>query len=41
MYATKDCVPFSTFFGKDKRETKALRKLFIENNKTYPYPKER
>lgn len=27
--------------GIDNRETKALRKLFIERNKTYAYPKER
>jgi len=27
--------------GIDKRETKALRKLFTERNKTYAYPKER
>lgn len=27
--------------GKDKRETKYLRKLFEERNKTYPYPKDR
>lgn len=32
---------YAFVLGKDKRETKALRKLFIENNKTYPYPKER
>lgn len=27
--------------GRDKRETKHLRKLFEERNKTYPFPKER
>lgn len=27
--------------GKDKRETKALRKKFLELNKIYPYPKQR
>jgi len=27
--------------GRDKRETKALRKEFEERNKVYPYPKER
>jgi hypothetical protein len=27
--------------GEDKRETKKLRKLFLERNKIYPYPKER
>jgi hypothetical protein len=27
--------------GKDKRETKELRKKFLELNKTYDYPKER
>lgn len=27
--------------GRDKRETKQLRRLFEERNKTYPYPKER
>ena len=27
--------------GRDKRETKALRRIFETNNKTYPYPKER
>lgn len=32
---------YAFVLGKDKRETKALRKLFLENNKTYPYPKER
>ena len=32
---------YAFVLGKDKRETKALRKLFIENNKIYPYPKER
>lgn len=26
--------------GKDKRETKKLRKEFEERNKIYPYPKE-
>jgi hypothetical protein len=27
--------------GEDNRETKKLRKLFLERNKIYPYPKER
>ena len=27
--------------GKDKKETKALRRKFLELNKVYPYPKER
>ena len=26
--------------GKDKRETKRLRKIFEENNKVFPYPKD-
>lgn len=47
MYAESEKIEFPSkhkyafVLGKDKRETKALRKLFIENNKTYPYPKER
>lgn len=32
---------YAFVLGKDKRETKALRKKFEELNKTYPYPKER
>jgi hypothetical protein len=32
---------YAYVMGKDNRETKALRKLFEERNKTYPYPKER
>lgn len=32
---------YAFVLGKDKRETKALRKLFLEKNKVYPYPKER
>lgn len=32
---------YAFVLGKDKRETKLLRKLFMENNKIYPYPKER
>ena len=32
---------YAYVLGKDNRETKALRKLFEERNKTYPYPKER
>lgn len=27
--------------GRDKKETKNLRKFFLERNKTFPYPKER
>lgn len=32
---------YAFVLGKDKRETKRLRKIFEEQNKTYPYPKER
>ena len=32
---------YAFVLGKDKRETKYLRKVFEENNKTFPYPKER
>lgn len=32
---------YAFVLGKDKRETKALRKKFLELNKVYPYPKER
>jgi hypothetical protein len=32
---------YAYVLGKDKRETKYLRKIFIERNKIYPYPKER
>jgi hypothetical protein len=32
---------YAFVLGKDKRETKALRKKFLELNKIYPYPKER
>lgn len=32
---------YAFVLGKDKRETKALRKIFFEKNKVYPYPKER
>jgi hypothetical protein len=32
---------YAYVLGKDKRETKYLRKIFIEKNKIYPYPKER
>lgn len=47
MYAksTKISFPnkhkYAIVLGKDKRETKLLRKEFQENNKIYPYPKER
>ena len=32
---------YALVLGKDKRETKHLRKEFLERNKVYPYPKER
>jgi hypothetical protein len=32
---------YAFVLGKDKRETKALRKKFRELNKLYEYPKER
>ena len=32
---------YAYILGKDKKETKALRKEFLERNKVYPYPKER
>lgn len=32
---------YAYVLGKDKKETKQLRKLYEERNKTYPYPKER
>lgn len=32
---------YAFVLGKTKTETKKLRKIFIENNKIYPYPKER
>jgi len=32
---------YAYVLGKDKKETKQLRKLFEERNKIYPYPKER
>lgn len=32
---------YAYVLGKDKRETKLLRRLFEERNKTYSYPKER
>jgi hypothetical protein len=32
---------YAFVLGRDKRETKALRKKFLELNKTYEYPKER
>ena len=32
---------YAYVLGIDKRETKELRKIFEERNKTYPYPKER
>jgi hypothetical protein len=30
---------YAFVLGKDRRETNALRKKFLELNKTYPYPK--
>ena len=32
---------YAFVLGRDKRETKALRKKFLELNKVYEYPKER
>lgn len=32
---------YAFVLGRDKRETKQLRKKFLDMNKTYPYPKER
>ncbi len=32
---------YAFVLGKNKTETKKLRKIFMENNKIYPYPKER
>ena len=32
---------YAYILGKDKKETKQLRKLYEERNKIYPYPKER
>lgn len=32
---------YAFVLGKNKAETKKLRKIFMENNKIYPYPKER
>jgi hypothetical protein len=32
---------YAYVLGKDKRETKELRKIFESRNKTYEYPKER
>ena len=32
---------YAFVLGRDKKETKALRKKFLELNKVYPYPKER
>lgn len=32
---------YAFVLGKTKTETKKLRKIFMENNKIYPYPKER
>ena len=32
---------YAFVLGKDKKETKALRKKFESLNKIYPYPKER
>jgi hypothetical protein len=32
---------YAFVLGKDKKETKALRKKFLELNKVYEYPKER
>lgn len=32
---------YAFVLGKTKTETKRLRKIFMENNKIYPYPKER
>lgn len=32
---------YAYVLGRDKRETKILRKTFEDKNKTFPYPKER
>lgn len=46
MYTKAEKIPFpkkrkwAYVLGKDKRETYALRKQFLENNKTYEYPKD-
>ena len=32
---------YAFVLGRDKRETKILRKIFEEKNNTYPYPKNR
>ena len=32
---------YAFVLGRNKKETKALRKKFLELNKVYPYPKER
>lgn len=32
---------YAFVLGRDKRETKQLRKKLLDMNKTYPYPKER
>lgn len=46
MYANATKIQFPNkrkwafVLGKDKRETKKLRKLFEENNKIFPYPKD-
>ena len=32
---------YAFVLGRDKKETKQLRKKFLELNKTYDYPKER
>ena len=32
---------YAYVLGKDKKETKQLRKIYEERNKKYPYPKER
>ena len=47
MYAKAEKISFPSkhkyafVLGRDKRETKVLRKKFLELNKVYPYPKER
>ena len=37
----KPKIKWAFVLGRDKKETKALRKKFLELNKVYPYPKER
>lgn len=32
---------YAFVLGRNKRETKQLRQQFLQNNKIYPYPKER